>query len=107
MTMPTPAFPVYDADNHLYEPEEAFIRHLPQRFRRDFYFVDVEGRRKLVIAGMLSEYIPNPTLGGPGPPTCSSATSRTIRSCSQGGSTSERAGPGSIPEATSRSRSLR
>jgi predicted TIM-barrel fold metal-dependent hydrolase len=57
----TTAFPVYDADNHLYEPEEAFTRHLPKRFARDFYFVDVEGRRKLVIAGMVSEFIPNPT----------------------------------------------
>lgn len=55
------SFPVYDADTHLYEPEEAFARHLPARFKRDFYFVDVEGRRKLVIGGMLSEYIPNPT----------------------------------------------
>jgi predicted TIM-barrel fold metal-dependent hydrolase len=54
-------FPVYDADSHLYEPEEAFTRHLPKRFKRDFTFVDVEGRRKLVIAGMLSEFIPNPT----------------------------------------------
>ncbi len=54
-------FPVYDADHHLYEPEEAFTRHLPQKFKRDFYFVDVEGRRKLVINGMLSEFIPNPT----------------------------------------------
>jgi predicted TIM-barrel fold metal-dependent hydrolase len=54
-------YPVYDADNHLYEPEEAFTRYLPKRFQRDFYFVDVEGRRKLVIAGMLSEFIPNPT----------------------------------------------
>jgi predicted TIM-barrel fold metal-dependent hydrolase len=55
------SFPVYDADSHLYEPEEAFTRHLPQRFKRDFYFVDALGRRKLVIAGMLSEFIPNPT----------------------------------------------
>jgi predicted TIM-barrel fold metal-dependent hydrolase len=59
--MRTTPFPVYDADSHLYEPEEAFTRHLPKRFKRDFYFVDVEGRRKLVIAGMLSEFIPNPT----------------------------------------------
>ena len=54
-------YPVYDADNHLYEPEEAFTRHLPRRFERDFYYVDVKGRRKLVIGGKLSEYIPNPT----------------------------------------------
>lgn len=54
-------FPVYDADNHLYESEEAFTRYLPDRYKRDFYFVDKNGRRKLVIGGMLSEFIPNPT----------------------------------------------
>jgi len=59
--MPNLPFPVYDADNHLYEPEEAFTRYLPANYKRDFYFVDVEGRRKLVIGGMLSEFIPNPT----------------------------------------------
>jgi predicted TIM-barrel fold metal-dependent hydrolase len=59
--MPTLPYPVYDADHHLYEPEEAFMRHLPKKFKRDFYFADVEGRRKLVIGGMLSDYIPNPT----------------------------------------------
>ena len=59
--MQAPLFQVYDADNHLYEPEEAFTRHLPQKFKRDFYFVDVEGRRKVVISGRLSEFIPNPS----------------------------------------------
>ena len=60
-TKPLP-FPVYDADNHIYEPEEAFLRHLPKKFERDFYFVtDKKGHKKLVINGMLSEFIPNPT----------------------------------------------
>jgi predicted TIM-barrel fold metal-dependent hydrolase len=62
-------FRVYDADNHYYESEEAFLRHLPAKFQKDFYFVEVKGRKKLVIGGMLSEYIPNPTfqvVGGPG-----------------------------------------
>ena len=54
-------FPVYDADNHLYESADAFTRHLPDRFKRDFYFVEKEGRTKLVIGGVLSEFIPNPT----------------------------------------------
>jgi predicted TIM-barrel fold metal-dependent hydrolase len=55
-------FPVYDADHHIYEPQEAFLRHLPKQFERDFYFVtDQKGRTKLVINGMLSEFIPNPT----------------------------------------------
>ena len=54
-------FPVYDADHHLYEPAEAFLRHLPKAFRKDFYFVEIEGRTKLVIDGQVSDYIPNPT----------------------------------------------
>jgi predicted TIM-barrel fold metal-dependent hydrolase len=54
-------FKVYDADNHLYEPQEAFLRHLPDKFKKDFYFVDVNGRKKLVIGGLVSEWIPNPT----------------------------------------------
>jgi predicted TIM-barrel fold metal-dependent hydrolase len=59
--MRTLPFPVYDADNHLYEPEDAFLRHLPKTFERDFYFVEQRGRKKLVIDGTLSEFIPNPT----------------------------------------------
>lgn len=54
-------FPVYDADHHLYEPKEAFLRHLPKSAKDDFYFVEIEGRTKLVIDGRVSEYIPNPT----------------------------------------------
>lgn len=59
--MPSLPYPVYDADNHLYETPDAFLRYLPKEFERDFYFVEVKGRTKLVINGMLSEYIPNPT----------------------------------------------
>ena len=59
--MPALPFDVYDADNHLYEPAEAFLRHLPKAFQREFYFAEVKGRTKLVINGQLSEYIPNPT----------------------------------------------
>jgi predicted TIM-barrel fold metal-dependent hydrolase len=54
-------FPVYDADHHIYEPEEAFTKYLPKHFEKDFYFVEAKGRKKLVIDGTLSEYIPNPT----------------------------------------------
>ena len=27
-------YPVFDADNHLYETQDAFTRHLPKRYRR-------------------------------------------------------------------------
>lgn len=59
--MPTLPYPVYDADQHIYETPDAFLRHLPKAFEREFYFADVKGRTKLVINGQLSEYIPNPT----------------------------------------------
>lgn len=54
-------YPVYDADNHLYEPAEAFTRHLPDRYRREFQYVIVEGRTLLAISGQITTYIPNPT----------------------------------------------
>lgn len=54
-------FPVYDADNHFYEPEDALFRHLPQKWHRDLQFVTVDGRQRLAIKGQISDYIPNPT----------------------------------------------
>lgn len=54
-------YEIYDADNHYYEPPDAFLRHLPRQYAKEFYFADVKGRTKLVINGQLSEYIPNPT----------------------------------------------
>src|SRR5258708_26247264 len=54
-------FPVFDADNHLYETQGAFTRHLPDRYRGAIDYVDVRGRTKIVIRGRISEYIPNPT----------------------------------------------
>ncbi len=54
-------YPVYDADNHFYETEEAMTAHLPKKYRKEFQYVDVNGRRKLAVGGFISEYIPNPT----------------------------------------------
>ena len=53
-------FPVYDADSHLYEPEDAFLRHLPKKFAKEFQFIDINGRKKLAISGVITDYIPNP-----------------------------------------------
>jgi predicted TIM-barrel fold metal-dependent hydrolase len=54
-------FDVYDADNHLYEAEDALTRHLPEAHRNLFRFVELEGRKKLVVRDRLTEFIPNPT----------------------------------------------
>ncbi len=61
MTNPAIDFPVYDADSHFYEPEDAFLRHLPKKFSRDFQFVEIGKRKKIALDGVISDYIPNPT----------------------------------------------
>ena len=53
--------PVFDADNHLYETEDAFTRHLPSRYKGAIDYVEVRGRTKIVVRGQISDYIPNPT----------------------------------------------
>jgi predicted TIM-barrel fold metal-dependent hydrolase len=60
MTSPT-GIPVFDADNHLYETVEAFTRHLPARYKNAVRYVNVDGRTKIAVGGVISEYIPNPT----------------------------------------------
>ena len=54
-------FPVYDADNHLYESEDALTRHLPKAHADLFRFAEIKGRKKLVVRDTLTEFIPNPT----------------------------------------------
>jgi predicted TIM-barrel fold metal-dependent hydrolase len=65
-----PDYPVYDADHHYYETPEAFLRHLPKKYHSAFQYVTLaNGRTKLAIDGVISEYIPNPTfnvVAGPG-----------------------------------------
>ncbi len=58
--MTTLPFPVYDADNHYYETEEAVTRHLPKKWQKEFQYVTVNGRKKQAIHGTISDYIPNP-----------------------------------------------
>ena len=54
-------FPVFDADNHLYETEDAFTRHLPSQYRGLIKYVQVNGRTKIAVDNVISDYIPNPT----------------------------------------------
>jgi predicted TIM-barrel fold metal-dependent hydrolase len=54
-------FPVFDADNHMYETRDAFTRHLPDRYRSAVDYVEIRGRTKIMIRGVVSDYIPNPT----------------------------------------------
>src|SRR3954447_1686731 len=55
------SFPVFDADNHFYEPREALTKFLPDGYKNVIDYVDVRGRTKIVVRGTISDYIPNPT----------------------------------------------
>ena len=54
-------FEVFDADNHMYETQEALTKHLPDRYKHVVDYVEVRGRTKIVVKGTISDYIPNPT----------------------------------------------
>jgi predicted TIM-barrel fold metal-dependent hydrolase len=54
-------FPVFDADNHMYETRDALTKFLPEQYARAIDHVDIHGRTKIMIRGQVSEYIPNPT----------------------------------------------
>ena len=54
-------FPVFDADNHLYETQDALTKFLPDAYAGVINYVEVKGRKKITVKGKISDYIPNPT----------------------------------------------
>jgi len=51
-----------DADNHYYEPLDAFTRHLPKEFRQRGVRPVQQGKRvELLIGDRVNRFIPNPT----------------------------------------------
>ena len=68
--MPTRTFnfPIFDADNHLYETEEALTKYMPEANRGSIDYIEVNGRKKIVVRGQISDYIPNPTFDRVGRP---------------------------------------
>jgi len=53
--------PVFDCDFHFYEEADSFTRYLPEQYHGLVRIADVDGRRKMIIRGRVSDYIPNPT----------------------------------------------
>ncbi len=55
-------FKAFDADNHYYEAEDAFIRHIPKEMhKRCMQWADIDGKQRLLVAGAINRFIPNPT----------------------------------------------
>jgi predicted TIM-barrel fold metal-dependent hydrolase len=55
-------FPYFDCDNHFYEALDAFTRHIDPRFRkRAMQWVEVDGKKRLMVGEKINRFIPNPT----------------------------------------------
>ena len=55
-------FRAFDADNHYYEAEDAFTRHMdPNMAKRCMQWAEVNGKRRLLVGGKINKFIPNPT----------------------------------------------
>ena len=79
-------FPVFDSDNHLYETQDAFLRHLPAQYKGAIRYVEVDGRTKIAIKGQHQRLHPQPHLRGggqagglPGLRTGNNPDGRTLR----------------------------
>jgi hypothetical protein len=56
------AGPLFDCDNHYYEAEAVFMRHVPRRMqRRCVQWVEMDGRRHHLVARKLNHSMGNPT----------------------------------------------
>ena len=55
-------FLAFDADNHYYEAEDAFIRHVPKDMqKRCMQWAHIGGKKRLLVGGAINRFIPNPT----------------------------------------------
>jgi predicted TIM-barrel fold metal-dependent hydrolase len=62
MTSTAVDFQLFDADNHYYEATDAFTRHLDPRFaKRAMQWGEINGKQRLIVAGRVNRFIPNPT----------------------------------------------
>jgi predicted TIM-barrel fold metal-dependent hydrolase len=56
------SYKAIDADNHYYEPLDAFTRHLDKEFKLRGVQMVTQGKRTLaVIGGRVNQFVPNPT----------------------------------------------
>ncbi len=55
-------FPVFDADNHMYETKDALTRHLPAEYAGIIRYVEVDGRTKIAVKGADQRLHPEPHL---------------------------------------------
>ena len=59
---------LYDADQHYYETEDAISRHIDREHRDVVRWIDIDGRRVLLVKNKLFTVVPNPTFDPVGVP---------------------------------------
>jgi predicted TIM-barrel fold metal-dependent hydrolase len=62
------SYGLYDADEHYYEPEDALTRHLEAKHRHAVRWIELDGRKALLVSDRLLTMIPNPTYDPVGVP---------------------------------------
>jgi len=68
---PELGYAAFDSDNHYYEAEDAFTRHLPKKYaKRGIRWIEENGRRKVLLGEKLFNFIPNPTFDPVSQPGC-------------------------------------
>jgi len=64
-------YQAFDADNHYYEAEDAFTRHVdPKMHKRCMQWAEINGRKRLLVGGKVNRFIPNPTFNPVARPGC-------------------------------------
>ena len=64
-------YQAFDADQHYYEAEDAFIRFMPKEMRkRAMQWAEIEGRKRLLVGGKVNRFSPNPTVDPVAKPGC-------------------------------------
>jgi predicted TIM-barrel fold metal-dependent hydrolase len=60
-TTPDVDYPIYDADQHYYEPADCISRHLDPKYRGIVRWADIDGRKTVLINGRQLTVVRNPT----------------------------------------------
>ena len=58
---PPPPWPLFDCDQHYYEAEDAFTRHLDPAFYSAIRWAEIDGRKRLLVGDRLFRMVSNPS----------------------------------------------
>ena len=66
-------YPVFDADNHMYENTDALTKFIPPEYEGIIKYVEINNRTKVAFKDKISDFIPNPTFARVGLPAGTAA----------------------------------